>query len=65
LNSLRAKPQTRKLLLSKYLKEYDGLMRKSLMLCHVCLRISGKNYDMWAEVRDGIQRSYGSEGSRV
>lgn len=59
LISLRAKPKTRKLLYSKYLKEYNGSDASILKLCHdMSLVFLASDYKMWAEVRDVIRRSY-------
>ena len=59
LISLRAKPKTRKLLYSKYLKEYDGSDPLILKQCHdMSLEFLANDYSVWGEVRDVIQRSY-------
>lgn len=59
LISLRAKPKTRKLLYSKYLKEYNGSDTLILKTCHdMSLEFLSNDYSVWSEVRDVIQRSY-------
>lgn len=59
LISLRVKHKTRKLLYSKYLKEYDGSDALILKLCHdMSLEFLVNDYSVWDEVRDVIQRSY-------
>jgi hypothetical protein len=59
LISLRAKPKTRKLLYSKYLKEYNGSDALILKKCHdMSLELLSNDYSVWDEVRDVIQRSY-------
>jgi len=59
LISLRAKPNTRKSLYSKYLKEYNGSDTSILKLCHnMSLEFLAIDYSMWEEVRNVIQRSY-------
>jgi hypothetical protein len=59
LISLRAKPKTRKLLYSKYLKEYNGSDASILKTCHdMSLEFLSNDYSVWDEVRDVIQRSY-------
>ena len=59
LISLRAKPKTRKILYSEYLKEYDGSDALILKLCHnMSLEFLADDYSVWNEVRDVIQRSY-------
>jgi hypothetical protein len=59
LISLRAKPKTRKLLYSKYLKEYDSSDALILKICQdMSLEFLVNDYSVWDEVRDVIQRSY-------
>lgn len=59
LISLRAKQKTRKLLYTKYLKEYDGMDQPTLKLCcHMSLELLAKDFSIWGEVRSVIQRSY-------
>jgi hypothetical protein len=59
LISLRVESKTRKLLYSKYLKEYDGSDALILKLCHdMSLEFLVSDYSVWDEVRDVIQRSY-------
>ncbi|MEG4028598.1 MULTISPECIES: hypothetical protein [unclassified Microcoleus] len=59
LISLRAKPKTRKLLYSKYLKEYDSSDALILKICQdMSLEFLVNDYSLWDEVRDVIQRSY-------
>ncbi len=59
LISLRAKTETRKLLYSKYLKEYDGSDSLILKLCHdMSLGFLADDYSVWNEVRNVIQKSY-------
>jgi len=59
LLSLRLKPKARKLLYSKYLKDYDGSNKLILKLCHnMSLELLVSDYSVWDEVRDTIQRSY-------
>lgn len=59
LVGLRAKPKTRRLLYSKYLKEYNGSDALVLKICHdMSLEFLADDYSVWDEVRDVIQRSY-------
>jgi hypothetical protein len=59
LISLRVKSKTRKLLYSRYLKEYDGSDPLILRLCHdMSLEFLVNDYSVWDEVRDVIHRSY-------
>lgn len=59
LISLRAKAKTRKLLYSRYLKDYAGFDLLILKACHdMSLEFLSNDYSIWGEVRDVIQRSY-------
>lgn len=59
LINFRLKTKARKLLYSKYLKEYDGSNTLILKLCHdMSLEFLAGDYSVWDEVRDTIQRSY-------
>ncbi len=59
LVSLRSKAKTRKLLYSKYLKDYDGSDTSILKISHVMsLEFLVNDYSIWNEVRDVIQRNY-------
>jgi hypothetical protein len=59
LISLRSKAKTRKLLYSKYLKDYDGSDTSILKISHVMsLEFLVNDYSIWNEVRDVIQRNY-------
>jgi hypothetical protein len=59
LISLRAKPKTRNLLYTKYLKEYDGIDQPTLKVCRdMSLEFLAKDFSIWEEVRSVIQRSY-------
>ena len=59
LISLRLKPKARKLIYSKYLKDYEGSNTRILKICHnMSLEILSGDYSVWDEVRDAIQRSY-------
>ncbi len=59
LISLRTRHKTRKLLYTKYLKEYDGMDRPTLKLCRdMSLELLAKDFSIWGEVKSVIQRSY-------
>lgn len=59
LISLRAKQKTRKLLYTKYLKEYDGIDHPTLKICRdMSLEFLAKDFSIWKDVRTVIQRSY-------
>jgi hypothetical protein len=59
LLSLRAKSKTRKLLYSRYLKDYNGSDASTLKICHdMSLEFLANDYSIWEEVRNVIQRSY-------
>jgi hypothetical protein len=59
LMCLRAEDETRKLLYSKYLEDYDALDVPTLKLCYnMSLEFLASDYSMWDKVRNVIQRSY-------
>ena len=59
LISLRATPEIRKSLYSKYIKNYDGSDLPTLKLCQqISLDLLVNDFSMWEEVRNVIQKIY-------